>query len=133
MKLVVVESPFAAKTAGELARNRRYRKAAMLDCLHRGEAPFASHALYTQVLDDRVPEERKLGMEAGFAWGKLAELVVVYTDLGISLGMQAGINRATLINNQTVEHRQLGGEWPIPCVCTGFNHRTDCPEWEPSL
>jgi hypothetical protein len=59
MKLVVVESPYA----GDVTRNLEYARAAMADCLARGEAPFASHALYTQigVLDDTKPEERKLG------------------------------------------------------------------------
>jgi hypothetical protein len=40
--LVVVESPYA----GDVERNVKYAKACMLDCLHRGEAPFASHLLY---------------------------------------------------------------------------------------
>lgn len=132
MRLVVVESPFAGKTAGEAERNRRYLKAAMLDSLSRGEAPYASHALYTQFLDDNKPEERKLGMEAGFAWGAKAAMVVVYADLGISPGMQVGIDRAAA-NGQYVERRQLGGQWPIPCVCTGLDHQTSCPEWEPCL
>ena len=35
---------------------------AMLDCLKRGEAPFASHLLYTQALDDSDAAHRKLGI-----------------------------------------------------------------------
>ncbi len=92
MKLVVVESPFA----GDVERNIRYARACLADCLARGEAPFASHLLYTQdgVLDDLDPEERKLGMRAGFAWGEAACATVVYTDYGISQGMAAGIAEA---------------------------------------
>jgi hypothetical protein len=91
-RLVVVESPYA----GNIALNEEYARAALADCLHRGEAPYASHLLYTQpgVLDDTDPDERKLGMEAGFAWGDLAEATVVYVDLGMSSGMRAGIARA---------------------------------------
>ncbi len=87
--LVLVESPFA----GDRERNARYLKAAMRDCIERGEAPFASHMLYTQFLDDDVPDERAAGIECGLAWGYHAALTVVYGDLGISEGMRYGIKR----------------------------------------
>lgn len=50
MRRVIVESPYA----GDIERNMRYLRACLADCLRRGEAPFASHAIYTQpgVLDD---------------------------------------------------------------------------------
>jgi|ERR1019366_3994791 hypothetical protein len=102
MRLVVIESPYA----GDREKNVRYAKACMLDSLKRGEAPYASHLLYTQVLEDSVLEERLQGMYAGFAWGVKADLVAVYTDLGTSEGMKAGIERA--INfGQIVVYRQL--------------------------
>ena len=92
MRRVIVESPFA----GDVDLNVRYARAALRDCLMRGEAPFASHLSYTQpgVLDDDIPEERALGIEAGLEWGFKAEATVVYTDLGISAGMRQGIDRA---------------------------------------
>lgn len=92
MKLVVVESPYA----GDVERNLEYLREAMADCLRRGEAPYASHALYTQpgVLDDTILAERKQGIEAGFAWGKKAALRAVYCDLGFSSGMVAGMKQA---------------------------------------
>src|SRR3546814_12910998 len=67
MKLVIIESPYA----GDVEENTRYARACLQDCLRRGEAPFASHLLYTQpgILDDRVPDERELGLEAGRRWG----------------------------------------------------------------
>lgn len=104
---VLIESPYA----GDLAWNLRYLRACLRDCFRRGEAPFASHALYAQTgaLDDSLPEERRLGMEAGFLWGKAAEKTVVYADLGISAGMQAGIARA-IKEDRPVEFRRLG-EW----------------------
>ena len=40
------------------------------------------------------PEERQLGIEAGFEWGKAAEKTVVYEDYGVSRGMQLGIEAA---------------------------------------
>lgn len=106
MRLVILESPFA----GDVEKHVRYARACMVDCLRRGDAPFASHLLYTQegVLDDDVQEDRTLGIEAGLAWGQKAELTVVYTDCGISGGMKTGIARA-LIDGRHVEYRQLPG------------------------
>jgi hypothetical protein len=95
VKRVIVESPFAPQTLlfvgdhnggashtmchkclneeqrqRESARNARYLAAALRDCTLRGESPYASHGLLTLpgVLRDDVPEERALGIRAGFAW-----------------------------------------------------------------
>jgi hypothetical protein len=105
---VLVESPFA----GDTETNLKYLRACMRDCLLRGEAAFASHALYTQpgVLDDTIPEERTLGIEAGLCWGEKADKTVVYTDLGFSKGMEYGIERAKSLN-RPIEYRKLGGQW----------------------
>ena len=96
MKLVIIESPFAATTTEQAARHIAYARAALRDSLLRGEAPFASHLLYTQpgVLDDKDELERFVGIEAGLAWGPEADMVAVYEDLGVSHGMQLGIIRA---------------------------------------
>lgn len=109
IRLVIIESPYAGPPE-EVERNLRYLRAAMADCLKRGEAPYASHALYTQpgVLDDSIPDERLHGMRAGFAWGKMADAVVVYDDLGITRGMKSGITRATNLG-KPVERRQIPG------------------------
>jgi len=104
VRRVVLESPFA----GDVERNLAYARRCLHDCLLRGEAPIASHLLYTQpgVLDDNKPEERKLGIEAGLVWGSLAEATVVYTDYGISGGMKFGIERAEK-EGRPVEFRKL--------------------------
>lgn len=104
MRLVIVESPFA----GDVDANVAYARAAMADCLARGEAPYASHLLYTQpgVLDDDIPEQRALGIDAGLAWGEMADATVVYTDLGISSGMDQGIARAEAAG-RPVEFRSI--------------------------
>lgn len=108
MKRVVVESPFA----GNITRNVRYARAAMRDCLLRGESPYASHLLYTQVgvLDDFIPAERELGIKAGFEWRQSAEKTVVYIDFGVSKGMQYGIQDAEE-RGCPVEYRTLEGFW----------------------
>ena len=105
LRLVALESPFA----GDVAANLTYARACMKDCFDRGEYPFASHLLYTQegILDDDIPEERRLGIEAGLAWEKSADVTVVYTDLGITEGMEYGIERAHEAG-RLVEVRELG-------------------------
>lgn len=119
MRLVIVESPYAPKNvmdpldfARKLALHEAYARAAMKDCLRRGEAPYASHLLYTQkgVLDDTISAERSLGIEAGLAWGKKADATVVYEDLGISGGMMLGIATAKA-ERRPVEMRRLGDNW----------------------
>ena len=92
MKLVVVESPYA----GEIDENVTYARACVRDALSRGEAPIASHLLYTQpgILRDEIPSERQWGIDAGLAWRSVAHATVVYTDRGISGGMRYGIKAA---------------------------------------
>ena len=108
MNIVVIESPYA----GDVDRNLRYVRAAMRDCLHRGESPYASHALLTQegVLDDDIPAERKAGMKAGFQFHHVADVVAVYEDLGISGGMKAGIAHAKKLGAD-VEYRRIDWDW----------------------
>lgn len=105
---VILESPYAGATPEEIATNVRFARACVRDCLLRGEAPIASHLLYTQegILRDEVPEERELGIQAGLAWGREAKRTVVYTDRGISRGMRYGIERAER-EGRPVEYRQL--------------------------
>jgi hypothetical protein len=105
MKLVIIESPYA----GDVITNIEYARRAMKDALLRNEAPFASHLLYTQegILDDKVKEERQLGIEAGLAWGEKAEMTVVYCDYGISKGMEYGIKNAEKAN-RPMEYRYIG-------------------------
>jgi len=106
MKLVIVESPFA----GDIPANLTYARACLRDCLGRGEAPYASHLLYTQdgVLDDSVPEQRALGMTAGFRWGEKADETVVYLNRGVSPGMLRGIEAARLAG-RPIRYRVLPG------------------------
>lgn len=92
MRRVILESPYA----GDVAANVEYARRCVRDSLLRGEAPIASHLLYTQpgVLNDDIPVERQHGIDAGLAWRAVADASVVYTDRGISKGMQYGIEAA---------------------------------------
>lgn len=106
---VILETPFSgARWEDPDDRKLAYLRACMHDCLSRGEAPYASHGLYTQpgVLDDNDPFQRQMGIQAGFDWREAAKKTVVYTDLGTSDGMRAGIEHARKIE-QPVEFRKL--------------------------
>lgn len=90
MRRVIIESPYA----GDVKIHVEYAKRCLRDSIERGEAPFASHLLYTQVLDDSLLHHREQGMAAGLSWTAAADAVVVYTDYGISSGMVEGMYRA---------------------------------------
>lgn len=102
MEFVLLESPYA----GNVEENEKYARECMRDSLLRGEAPFASHLLYTQCLDDLDPTERQMGIEAGLKIGSYAVKTVVYTDLGISTGMNYGIENA-MASKRPVEYRTI--------------------------
>jgi hypothetical protein len=106
MKLVIIESPYA----GDVEINVEYARRCVRDSLSRGEAPIASHLLYTQpgILDDLIPEERQWGIDAGLAWRSVAQASVVYTDRGITKGMEYGMAAATAAG-VPVELRTLPG------------------------
>jgi hypothetical protein len=91
-RCVILESPYS----GDIQKNVTYARRCIKDSLDRNEAPLASHLLYTQpgILDDSQPSDRLAGIEAGLAWYPVTAASVVYTDLGISSGMQVGIQRA---------------------------------------
>jgi hypothetical protein len=106
MPLVLVESPFA----GDVTANVDYARLCLRDALSRDEAPIASHLLLTQptVLDDNIPDHRTLGIDAGLAWLRAADALVVYMDRGISSGMSLGIEAARCAG-VPVEFRRLDG------------------------
>lgn len=120
---VIIESPFAGgmlqvgprKVFLSEIQNVSYLRACMHDCLvTHHEAPYASHGLYTQpgVLRDDIPEERTLGMGAGFCFAKLATRRVFYLDRGMSKGMIYGLEHA-LDCQQELVFRRLLGEWDL--------------------
>ena len=100
--LVIIESPYM----GNVKSNVAYAQKCMSDSLLRGESPFASHLLYTQVLDDTKEIERLTGMSRAFNWYRHADLMAVYTDKGISKGMEMGMEVAKNLGIN-IEYRNL--------------------------
>lgn len=107
--LVILESPFKGANEQEFERNVLYAQFCVLDSLQKGEAPYASHLLYTQVLNEHDPAQRTFGIDAGLEFGTVCSKSVVYTDLGISSGMQKGIDHA-IRHGRDVQMRTLPPE-----------------------
>lgn len=103
----VIESPFSAPTIDGLVRNVQYAMLAVRDSLDRGEAPYASHLFYTQMLDDNDETERLRGMDAGLAICHYADQTAVYLDRGISRGMEYGIETAQAARRDVVMRRMF--------------------------
>jgi hypothetical protein len=124
-KFVDIETPYSGKTEEEIRRNILYARAAVRDSLLRGETPLASHLFYTQpgILDDTIPQERMMGINAGKeVIESLPNIVTaVYKDLGISQGMQYGIDRAAQ-NGRAIEYRVLGDEWQAQARARAQSH-----------
>lgn len=107
MVRVVVESPFAGSSPEDREINITYLRSCLHDCIvHRTESPYASHALLTQpgVLNDDIPDERSLGIQAGFLFREVCARSVFYLDRGWSKGMQAGFEDAAN-KNRAIEFR----------------------------
>lgn len=124
---VIIESPYAGATPADTEDNLFYLRCCMHDALvHRGEAPFASHGLYTQpgVLDDSIPAERTAGIEAGFLWRPVADRTAVYLDRGISRGMKYGIEHAIKLGHPLVYRAFLD---PVPGKQPSF--RCEITHW----
>lgn len=107
MRPIVIESPFG----GCVPLNRAYLQACIRDCLRLGETPYASHQMLTWALDDKNPEERALGIEAGIDFRDKCMLSsVFYVDLGWSTGMNDA--RATLPPECVYERKIKDAAWP---------------------
>ena len=103
MKLVIIESPYAANRLLYL----NYLERACLDSIKLGESPFAANGFYTIFLDDTKPVERITGMNCGWGWMAVADLIAVYIDYDISYDMRQGIKEAGLLKKEIV-YRKIG-------------------------
>lgn len=116
MTRVAVESPFAPPKGLEPEASRqasreniRYALACLRYVLAKGASPYASHLLFTLVLRDTTPDERRLGMKAGFAYADECDERWIFVDLGVSAGMKAGETRGNKLG-QRVQSIRIG-DW----------------------
>ena len=94
---VVIESPYYSSSKVDQDRNIEYALECLRDSFGRREAPFASHLLYTRVLDDAKAEERSLGLRAALEWIGSAKHTAVYIDRGVSPGVRLGLQSAARV------------------------------------
>jgi hypothetical protein len=111
---VVIESPFKGLDKAGEALHRAYLQACIRDSiLNYHEAPFASHQMYTDALDDGQAHEREIGIEVGLVFAGVCTRSVFYTDFGMSEGMRRyGIPAAEKAERE-VSYRTLGGVWSV--------------------
>lgn len=74
MPIVIIESPYAGEHEYDIAFNVAYARAAMHDA----------------IVDDRIEDERDLGITAGFNYRRVADRSAFCIDLGWSTGMRHG-------------------------------------------
>lgn len=103
--LVIVCSPYR----GDVAAHTAYARRCLLDSILRGEVPIAPHLLYTQALDDDIPEEREEGIALSLVLIQRCDLVVAYVDRGLSGGMCAERD-AAFAAGVPWEQRRIGRE-----------------------
>lgn len=83
-------------TPKSIGRNVALAKRLCRAVLLAGHAPFAPHVHYTSMLDEQIPAERDMGINAGFAWLTMADEIWMFArDIGeCSPGMVKELNAA---------------------------------------
>lgn len=79
-------------------RNRRYAREITERAINAGYTPITPHLYLTQVLNDKIPEERKQGLETGQQLLNICEVVFVGERYGVSEGMAAELELAKKCN-----------------------------------
>ncbi|UMO77363.1 DUF4406-domain protein [Stenotrophomonas maltophilia phage vB_SmaM_Ps15] len=106
-KTAILVSPFMSEDPATATKAYRYAMRAVQDSLRRGEAPMATHAFFYDSLSYKNPVERDMGLQCQISWLKKAEMLIVYTDGGITPAMQTIINSGE-IKNKRIEYRTIG-------------------------
>lgn len=90
MEKIYVVSPYAGDVEKNVANAVGYCKYVM----SLGKMPLAAHLYFTQMTDDAVPEERRLGLNMGLELLAMCDEVWVFYDNYISAGMAGEIAKA---------------------------------------
>jgi len=103
-RFVYILSPWRADDSIDQSINKVYALCCLKDSIDRGETPIAVHLLYPQVLDEE--SDRGTGISLGFNWIARVDYCVVYTNRGVSEGMNSEIEKAKEMG-VIVEYRHL--------------------------
>lgn len=106
-KVIYIASPYA----GEIEKNVQFAKDSCHYAMEQGHTPVAVHLLYTQFLQDHIPNERTAGLRMGHhVLSKCDELWICGNR--ISNGMAAEIEKAKELGIpiKEVSEAQIQGE-----------------------
>ena len=109
MRITIVESPYTTPVADRLSCVR-YALWACFDCIAAGEAPFASHLLFTQMLPETAGA-RAMGLQMRDRMATATGgLIAHYTDLGITPGMLRDVDCTAVVEKRTLKGL-VGAAW----------------------
>jgi len=91
-KLIYICSPYRGDYIKNLTDAARYCRDVLMQ--HPDVIPIAPHVFFSQFLDDEIPGERVIGMEAGLALLDMCDEIWVYGITNPSEGMRAEIDYA---------------------------------------
>lgn len=106
-KNVILITPFMSEDPALAMKMSRYAVRCTKDSLLKNEAPIASQLFFYQTLSDKDPIERDIGLQCQLSWLKVADIVAVYVDFGITPAMKVAMNNAILLQKK-IEYRTIG-------------------------
>lgn len=92
--IVYICSPYRAATEEQFTRQLEYTKAIAKEVVLVGHDVIVPHLYYTRFLDDKIQEERELGISSATNLIDVCDLMLINTRYGISEGMKQEILHA---------------------------------------
>lgn len=86
----------------ERIRNRRYARHLTKKAIRMGYVPITPHLYIAQVLNDKILEERKQGLEVGLKLLRPCKYILIGRKYGISEGMKAEIEEAAATGKKII-------------------------------
>ena len=112
MKRIFVCSPYA----GNVEANVKIAEDICKDMVRLGYAPFAPHLFYTRFLDDGNITDRKLGIICGQTFMEICDEVCLYSQNGISDGMNSDLDYAKSLGKPIKEYSFYCAQFTQKCA-----------------
>lgn len=106
--IAFISSPYKSDNDLNIIHNVKIARAMCKLAIDQGYAPFASHLIYTQFLDESVPEQREMGIEYGREFLEYADIIYIYKGEGSkeSEGMKGDLE-SSMIEIRLVTNKDL--------------------------
>lgn len=92
--MVYLASPLSAPTEEGMVKNQQLAIKLSKRLIQKGLVPMTPHIYFPLFLNEFNPNERQIGLDMGLVWLNLCQAMYVYTNNGISKGMQGEIEHA---------------------------------------